>query len=115
LDLSSLGDTASLSDVVWQSAPDLGVARARVEAALADAQKTTLLPNPALDVAVGTIPIGPLNPPDLKDPRLDVPTLTLGSSVVLEGAKRGPRPRHRRGRQGASAARADDGCAGGVT
>lgn len=91
LDLSSLQDTASLSPTVWHFVPELQLARARVAQAQADAQKTRLLPNPAADVAVGTIPVGPLNPVGLSDPYLNVPNLQVGLSVLLEIAKRGPR------------------------
>lgn len=90
LDLSTL-DAKSLPDIVWASNPDLKLARARVAAARADAARARLLPNPNLDLSVNTIPVGPLNPTDLKDPLLNVPNVGVGLSVLLEIGKRGPR------------------------
>lgn len=93
LDLSTLTPGASLSPGVWHFAPDLQELRARVVAARSDADRAKLLPNPSADLAVGTIPVGPLNPPDLKDPLLNVPNVSAGVSVLLELGKRSPRQR----------------------
>jgi cobalt-zinc-cadmium efflux system outer membrane protein len=91
LDLGALAPGASLSPGVWQFAPDLQEARARVAASRAEADRAQLLPNPQADLAVGTIPVGPLNPPELKDPLLNVPNVSVGVSVLVELGKRGPR------------------------
>ncbi|MCA2978969.1 MAG: TolC family protein [Myxococcaceae bacterium] len=77
--------------MVWQFAPDLREARAEVGAARGAVERARLLPNPGLDVGVGTIPVGPLNPPGLEAPLLNVPNLSIGLSFLLEVAKRGPR------------------------
>ncbi len=50
-------------------------------------------------MGLNTIPVGTLNPPNLKDPLLNVPNLAFGLSVLLEVGKREPR-------QDAAAARA---------
>ena len=91
LDLSTTIDSTALAERVWASNPELQQARAKVAAARADAQRAGFLPNPALDLSVNTIPVGPLNPPDLKDPLLNVPNVGAALSVLLEIGKRGPR------------------------
>lgn len=91
LDLSATIDPKALAERVWTSSPDLQQARAKVAAARADALRSEYLPNPALDLSVNTIPVGPLNPPDLKDPLLNVPNASVALSVLLEIGKRGPR------------------------
>lgn len=91
LDLSAVGDGASLPELVWRQAPDLHDARVRVALAEAERQKALRLPNPGLDVGLNTIPVGPLNPPELKDPLLNVPNVAVGVSVLIELGKRGPR------------------------
>jgi cobalt-zinc-cadmium efflux system outer membrane protein len=87
LDLS-IADAATLTQHVWASSPDLQAARVRVAAARADAERALMLPNPGLDLSVNTLPIGPLNPVDLKDPLLNVPNVAVGLSVLLEVGKR---------------------------
>jgi outer membrane protein, heavy metal efflux system len=82
---------AMLASRVWESSPDLQASRARIAAARAEFQRATFLPNPALDLSVNTIPVGPLNPTDLKDPLLNVPNVGVALSVLLEIGKRGPR------------------------
>jgi cobalt-zinc-cadmium efflux system outer membrane protein len=91
LELSTVGDGASLPELVWQQAPDLHDARVRVALAEAERRKALRLPNPGLDVGLNTIPVGPLNPVDLKDPYLNVPNVAVGLSLLLELGKRGPR------------------------
>lgn len=91
LELSALDDASSLPAVVWEHAPDLQGARARVAAAEADVQRSRLLPNPGLDLSLNTVPVGPLNPPELRDPLLNVPNVAVGLSVLVELGKRGPR------------------------
>ena len=71
--------------------PDLQPARAKVAAARADASRSGYLPNPAIDLSVNTMPVGPLNPTTLKDPCSTCRTPASALSVLLEMGKRGPR------------------------
>lgn len=91
LELSQVGDGERLPEVVWQQSPELHGARVRVAHAEAERRKALRLPNPALDLSVNTLPVGPLNPPELKEPFLNVPNVQVGVSVLLELGKRGPR------------------------
>ncbi len=91
LELSKLGDGAALPELIWKQAPDLHDARARLAQAEAERRKALRLPNPGLDVALNTLPIGPSNPVDLKDPWLNTPNLGVGLSMLLELGKREPR------------------------
>lgn len=91
LALSTLGNGDTLPVRVWQSSPTLEAARVRVAQAEADRRKAFRLPNPGLDLSVNTLPVGPLNPPELTDPFLNVPNVAVGLSVLLELGKRGPR------------------------
>jgi len=77
--------------LLWRVSPDLQLARAQVAQAQADFQKTERLPNPDLDLNVGTLPVGQLNPPGLKDPYLNIPNVSVGLSVLVELGKREPR------------------------
>lgn len=89
--LSALENEQAVAEALWANAPSLQSVRADVARAVADAQKAQRLPNPQLDVGLNTLPIGPSNPTDLKDPWLNVPNLAVGVSVLLELGKRGPR------------------------
>ncbi|MDP2269139.1 MAG: TolC family protein [Archangium sp.] len=91
LELSSLGEDAALQALLWQQSAALQPARARVAQAEAERRKALRLPNPGLDLSVNTLPVGPLNPPELKDPFLNVPNVAVGLSVLLELGKREPR------------------------
>jgi cobalt-zinc-cadmium efflux system outer membrane protein len=91
LDLSTTSDSTALAEKVWASSPELLQARSKVAAARADAARAQFLPNPSLDLSLNTIPIGPTNPTDLKDPLLNVPNVGVALSVLLEIGKRGPR------------------------
>lgn len=90
-DLSTLGKGEALPALLWERAPELQQARADVAAAEAAFRKSERLPNPDLDVGLNTLPVGPLNPPGLKDPFLNVPNVAVGLSVLLELGKRAPR------------------------
>lgn len=90
-ELSTLEKGEALPALLWERSPELQQARANVAAAEADFRKTTRLPNPDLDVGVNTLPVGPLNPPGLKDPFLNVPNVAMSLSVLLEVVKREPR------------------------
>jgi len=91
LELSSLGEEEALARVLWEQAPQLQQARARLAQTEAERLKATHLPNPGLDVSVNTLPVGPLNPPDLKNPLLNVPSVAVGLSMLVELGKRQPR------------------------
>lgn len=90
-DLSTLGKGEALPALLWERAPELQQARADVAAAEAAFRKSERLPNPDLEVGLNTLPVGPLNPPGLKDPFLNVPNVAVGLSVLLELGKRAPR------------------------
>lgn len=89
--LSTLKNEESMAETVWTRAPDLQSVRTDVARAIADERKTYRLPNPSLDVGLNTLPIGPSNPANLKDPWLNTPNVSVGLSVLLEIGKRGPR------------------------
>lgn len=91
LDLSQVGAGEGLAELVWRQSPSLQGARARVAQAEAERRRALRLPNPGLDLSVNTLPVGPLNPPELTEPLLNVPNVAVGLSVLLELGKRGPR------------------------
>jgi hypothetical protein len=97
LDLSTQPTDEALATLLWERAPELQDARARVAAALAETRKTRRLPNPELDVGLNTLPLGALNPDCVADsacasaPWLNIPNLQVGLSVLLEIGKREPR------------------------
>lgn len=85
------GDEARLAAAVWERSPAVIEARQDSLVAASEETKAHLLPNPQLDLAWGTIPIGPTNPRDLNDPIGNVPNYTAGLSELIELGKRGPR------------------------
>lgn len=91
LELSGLSDEGRLAELVWQQSPDLQAARTRVAQAEAERRKALRLPNPGLDLSVNTLPVGTTNPPDLKDPFLNIPNVQVGLSWLVEIGKREPR------------------------
>ena len=91
LELSAVGNGEGLTELVWQQSPELQAARVRVAQAEADRRRALRLPNPGLDLSVNTLPVGPLNPTDLKEPFLNVPNVAVGLSMLLELGKREPR------------------------
>ncbi len=91
LELSTLGEGKALPELVWRQSPELQAARIKVAQAEAERRKALRLPNPGLDLSVNTLPVGPLNPPGLQEPFLNVPNVAVGLSVLLELGKRGPR------------------------
>ena len=91
LELSAVGDGVGLTELVWRQSAELQPARVRVAQAEAERRKALRLPNPGLDLSVNTLPVGPLNPSDLKEPFLNVPNVQVGLSLLLELGKRGPR------------------------
>ncbi len=91
LELSAVGDGAGLAELVWRQSPELQSARVRVAQAEAARRKALRLPNPGLDLSLNTLPVGPLNPPGLPEPFLNIPNVQVGVSLLLELGKRGPR------------------------
>jgi len=91
VELSKIENGGALPELVWRQSPDLQPARVRVAQAEAERRKALRLPNPGLDLSVNTLPVGPLNPPGLSEPFLNVPNVAVGLSVLLELGKRGPR------------------------
>ena len=91
LRLASLPSEPELLKLLWSRSPELVAARGRVEAARADALRTRPLPNPGLDLFINTIPLGAPNPPDLPNPILNTPNLSVGLSELIEIGKRAPR------------------------
>jgi cobalt-zinc-cadmium efflux system outer membrane protein len=92
LELSKLPSDADLARLLWERAPELQLTRIRVAQARADYERSTLLPNPALDVAANTLPIGEQNPTaPVVNPVLEVPNYSFALSETVELGKRGPR------------------------
>ena len=102
LSLAQLPDDAELAALLWQRNPDVVAARARIAQAQAEVDRAERLPNPTLDVAWNTIPIGETNPAHLDQPLLNVPNYQVGLSTPIELGKRAPRKQATRyGRQAA--------------
>lgn len=71
-------------------APDLEGALLDVSLARTEVTKSGLLPNPALDLSWGTIPVGETNPTDLEAPFANVPNYSAGVSYTAPLGKRKP-------------------------
>jgi cobalt-zinc-cadmium efflux system outer membrane protein len=84
-------DEAGLVARLWAHNPDVLEARAAIGATAADLLRARTYPNPTLDAAWGTIPIGSTTPKDFPDAIDHVPNYTFGLSELIEIAKRGPR------------------------
>lgn len=83
-------DLPALERLMAATAPDVEAARLDLDLARADLRQSRLLPNPSLDVGWGTIPVGPLNPPDLGRPLARVPNYAVGVSYTIPVGKRRP-------------------------
>lgn len=81
---------SALQALVRTRSPGVESARREVEIASAGVKKSELLPNPSLDAAWGTIPIGPTNPTNLPSPMTQVPNYSLGLSYTFPLGKRQP-------------------------
>ena len=79
-----------LEEWVREHAAQVEPAALEVSLAKAGVTKARALPNPTLDVAWGTVPIGTTNPPDLADPLGNVPNYSVGLSYTVPLGKRGP-------------------------
>jgi outer membrane protein, heavy metal efflux system len=90
LALASLPDENGLAALLWERSPEFALSRARLVASQAELVRARQLPNPTLDIAANTLPVGPTNPPGLN--RLtQVPNVGAGLSSLIELGKRGPR------------------------
>jgi outer membrane protein, heavy metal efflux system len=93
LHLSALPGDAELGRWLWDHAPALATARARVSVARAQITRSEALPNPSLDLSWNTIPVGGTNPSDLNAPLSNIPNYAVFLSQPFELGKRGPRQR----------------------
>lgn len=84
-------DLDALTDLVLHHTAALHAEHLVVEQRQADARQSRLLDNPVLDAAVGTLPLGPSNPPDLPSPLANIPNDSIGLSVHPDLARRGAR------------------------
>jgi cobalt-zinc-cadmium efflux system outer membrane protein len=91
LDLGTMPDDEELANLLWERAPELVAARARLAQAQAEVERARRLPNPVLDASWSTIPLGTTNPPGLESPLTNVPAYQFGLSAPFELGKRGPR------------------------
>jgi outer membrane protein, heavy metal efflux system len=91
LDLGALPDDEEIASLLWERAPELVAARARLLQAQAEAERAQRLPNPVLDASWSTIPLGTTNPPGLESPLTNIPAYQFGLSAPIELGKRGPR------------------------
>lgn len=87
----SATDLLSLMAVVRDRAASLQSDHLEVDVRRADALQSRLFENPVLDAAVGTIPVGPINPPDLPEPLRNVPNYSVGLGMHLDLARRSAR------------------------
>lgn len=93
IELSRLPGDETVARLLWTRSPDLVAARARIEAARGALMRAGLFPNPGLEGAWSTIPIGTTNPRGLSAPLQNVPNYAASLSSLVEIAKRGPRKR----------------------
>lgn len=84
-------DDQALAELLWERAVDVVQARAALEQGRSALVRASTYPNPSLEGAWSTIPLGRTNPPGLSD-RLDrVPNYSVALAELFEIAKRGPR------------------------
>jgi Outer membrane protein len=93
LRLAALPPDPDLGRLLWERAPDLAAARARVASARAQIVRAETLPNPTFDLSWSTIPVGETNPPGLSNRLSNVPSYAVGLTQPFEIRKRGPRQR----------------------
>jgi outer membrane protein, heavy metal efflux system len=93
LRLSSFPSDDELGRLLWERAPGLSVARARVANARAQILRSETLPNPTLDLSWNTIPVGETNPPGLSGHLSNVPNYAVVLAQPFEIGKRAPRQR----------------------
>lgn len=80
-----------LAELLWERATEVIEVRAAIRQGESAYERARVYPNPTLDAAWSTIPVGRTNPPGLSD-RLDrVPNYSASLSELFEIGKRGPR------------------------
>ncbi|MBL9007196.1 MAG: TolC family protein [Myxococcales bacterium] len=84
-------DLDGLMALVEPRSPVLQAEHLAVEIRQAELRQSRLLDNPVLDLAVGTLPIGPANPPDLPSPLSNIPNYSAGLSLHPDLARRSAR------------------------
>ena len=84
LRLAALPPDPDLGRLLWERAPDLAAARARVATARAQIVRAEALPNPTLDLSWNTIPVGETNPPGLSNSLANVPSYAVGLTQPFE-------------------------------
>src|SRR4051812_48632216 len=90
LSLDAVAD-GPVVELLWERSAKLESARALAKAAQSEVDRARAWPNPGLDLAWSTIPLGPTNPPGLASPLAEVPNYAATLSMLVELGKRGPR------------------------
>jgi outer membrane protein, heavy metal efflux system len=95
---------AELMQLVAEQDPSLQQELLAIDEARAQVRQSRLWENPVLDAAVGTIPLGTPNPPELPAPLSNVPNYGVGLSLHPDLARRPQRQGHARAQLGAAQA-----------
>lgn len=93
-----------LMQLVAQQDPTLQQELLAIDGARAQVRQSRLWENPVLDAAVGTIPLGTPNPPELPAPLSNVPNYGVGLSLHPDLARRPQRQGQARAQLGAAQA-----------
>lgn len=81
----------TLVRAIRDRSPPLQQEHLAVELSRAEARQSRLLDNPLLDAAIGTIPLGDPNPPELPQPLRNIPNYSIGISLHPDLGRRRPR------------------------
>lgn len=84
-------DLPALMTAVRDRSAELQADHLEVDVKAAEARQSHLIDNPVLDGAVGTIPLGTPNPPELQDPLSNIPNYSVGLSLHPDLGRRGAR------------------------
>lgn len=84
-------DLPALMTAVRDRSAALQADHLEVDVKAAEARQSHLVDNPVLDGAVGTIPLGTPNPPELQDPLSNIPNYSVGLSLHPDLGRRGAR------------------------
>jgi outer membrane protein TolC len=84
-------DFAALLALVRDRSAALQVEHLEAELKVAELRQSQLFDNPVLDGAVGTIPLGTPNPPELADPLSNIPNSSIGLSLHPDLPRRSAR------------------------
>jgi len=84
-------DLPALMTAVRDRSAALQADHLEVDVKAAEARQSHLFDNPVLDGAVGTIPLGTPNPPELQDPLSNIPNYSVGLSLHPDLGRRGAR------------------------